>query len=63
MVAFDTLFRWVPTSLQPQKDLKLMFQPRYEIAEGSGLRIGPNSSSPEDVKSTAALYSTPMEAY
>lgn len=49
--------------MQPQKDLKLMFQPKYEIAEGSGLRIGPNASTPEDVKTTASLYSTPVEAY
>lgn len=63
MVAFDTLCNWIPTVFQPQRTLRLMHKPALRQADGSGIRIGPLASSPEDVQSTAALYSTPMEAY
>ena len=45
-----------------QKSAKLMFRPRYGTSPG-GLRVGPNSSSPDDNKTLLQLYTTPEEAW
>ena len=45
-----------------QKSAKLMFRPRYGTSSG-GLRVGPNSSSPDDNKTLLQLYTTPEDAW
>ena len=45
-----------------QKSAKLMFRPRYGTSPG-GLRVGPNSSSPDDNKTLLQLYTTPGDAW
>lgn len=65
LVVFDTLIDFCPNAFGLQKTCKLAFAPVMEIAEGSGLRIGPNSSGPKDssFKRLLPLYSTPAEGY
>ncbi|TRY73470.1 hypothetical protein TCAL_01575 [Tigriopus californicus] len=45
-----------------QKSMKFMF-PAKKRATPQGLRIGPNSSNPEDSQKLSYLYVTPHEAY
>ena len=65
LVVFDTLLDFCPGAFGLQKTCKLAFAPVMETAEGSGLRIGPNSSGPKDssFKRLLPLYSTPAEGY
>ena len=60
LVVFDTLRRTLPESFELQKTCKLAFAPSWTYAEG-GLRIGPNSSNPNDkaFRRLLLLYSTP----
>ena len=60
LVVFDTLRRTLPESFELQKTCKLAFAPSWTYAE-SGLRIGPNSSNPNDkaFRRLLLLYSTP----
>eukprot|EP00466_Bigelowiella_natans_P009485 jgi/Bigna1/141095/aug1.60_g15803 len=53
-----------PEAVQLQKTCKLTYLPSYSVTE-SGLRIGPNSSSPGDksFQRLLPLYSTPKAAY
>lgn len=61
-LVFDSLFHWVPSALSLQRTLKLMYRPSFRVTP-QGLRIGPNSSNPEDSADTIELYSTPAAAF
>lgn len=63
-VVFDVMMKGFPDSLQLQKTCKLTYMPNHAEAK-SGLRIGPNSSSPKDkgFERLLPLYSTPRAGY
>eukprot|EP00127_Corallochytrium_limacisporum_P002663 Clim_evm99s134 gene=Clim_evmTU99s134 len=62
-VIFDQMFKAFPQCWSLQRSTKLTYVPSYSVNESDGLRIGPNSSTPDDSKAQANLYSTPMQAY
>jgi len=45
-----------------QKTCKFMYFPKKRVA-ASGIKMGPNASSPEDSKSTMSMYTTPEIGY
>lgn len=59
---FDTMAKDIPAWPNLQRTCKLMYQPSYTYT-ASGLKIGPNSSAPNDSKRLFPLYSTPEPAW
>ena len=64
LVVFDTLRRTVPEAFELQKTCKLAFAPSWTHTAG-GMRVGPNSSNPNDksFRKLLLLYSTPAAGY
>ncbi|ESP00098.1 hypothetical protein LOTGIDRAFT_206174 [Lottia gigantea] len=60
---FHLMTEFFPKSNRFQKHLKFFYDPIKWRESDSGIKIGPNSSSPSNSKSVLFMYTTPIPAY
>lgn len=59
---YHAMVKAFPQCRQLQRNFKIMFAPKWRYAD-CGLRVGPNSSNPNDAKRILHMYTTPFSAY
>lgn len=59
---YHAMVKAFPQCKQLQRSFKIMFSPKWRYTE-NGLRVGPNSSNPQDTKRILHMYTTPFAAY
>ena len=61
-LVYNCLTRAFPGSAYLRKDFKVFYNPTWRFS-ADGIRIGPNSSTPDDSKSMLFMYSTPEPVF